>query len=87
MNTYAWTRATVLLLLLFALIATGCATTSPPLSPAPVKPAEIPSPPVSADLPPSGSLWTKLCERRKRLREQLSLASPLPTACTAGPGS
>ena len=82
MTAYALTRATVLLLLLCAAMLMGCASNSPTLPPAPVTPAAIPKPPVSPELPPSGTYWQRVCAFRSSLQERLKITRPMPEACT-----
>ena len=54
-----------------ALTASGCATPLP-VSPPVVKSPEIPSMPLVAEPPPSGTYWQMLIDWRESLRRRLS---------------
>lgn len=67
------------LLMLCALIATGCASTSQHSPPAP---PTIPSPPAVSEPPASGFYWMMLCELQQRVQQVLSSTPPISAPCS-----
>lgn len=72
----------VVLMMLCALMLTGCATTSLPMPPAA---PTIPLPPVVGELPPSGVYWTEHCKLIAEVRSELKLTRPMPEPCATVP--
>ncbi len=73
MNTTQPKPATLLLWPLLALALTGCATSLPPMQPAPVKPPVIPSPPQVKEPQPSGAYWLKHCKLVLNVQQTLKI--------------
>lgn len=75
------------MLLLPALLAIGCASTSPPLLPAPVKPPAIPPLPAEARQPATPQLCLPSCSAGLTRERESWLALPMSAASPERPAS
>ena len=70
------------LLLLFALSVTACATPSRPTPPVVVSPPRIPSPPAVSEPPTSQELWKKHCQLTLSALRRLQMSPPTSGPCS-----